>query len=256
MEKIPNEIDELLWAAAESGDASVESEFAERYPHLRTHLATRKAMIDVLRNAKPTSIAARSFRPPHTVSVRWWLAPAAAAVLASLAFGAYQVTKAMAPRTAPPLQATPIDTPGIVDSRDMANKEPSGVATPPGGSTRQGDVGTAPRPQPPTSNTPNVRLRAGQIGLIEALEQVRLQSKLRLELMPGIKDLRIELKANLPDGNLELSPLEWLRMLEQIAPIHVVDGGPDGFLVLPLDKVKNVEPGTSAPVAKSAKPGN
>jgi hypothetical protein len=39
-----------------------------------------------------------------------------------------------------------------------------------------------------------------------------------------------------------LKPLEMLRALETSANVRIIDAGPDGWLVLPLDKVTNVDP--------------
>jgi hypothetical protein len=89
-ERIDKDIDELLWAVAESNDVAQEAEFANRYPHLRGQLATRKAIVEVLRNSKPQGVPFVAFRPPTPVPTRrWWLVPATAVGLAAVAMGSY-----------------------------------------------------------------------------------------------------------------------------------------------------------------------
>src|SRR5438552_11037854 len=90
------QIDELLWAAAESKDPMLRQQFEERYPHLRAQLATRIAMVDVLRSSKPAGVMAPGFRSPAPAFTRLWLVPAGAILLAALAFGAYELTSHLA----------------------------------------------------------------------------------------------------------------------------------------------------------------
>lgn len=239
--EITPDLDEILWAAAESKDPQVQAEFEARYPHLRAQLATRKAMVDVLRDNRPKPHYVPAFRPlpMKTPAFRkLWLVPAAAILLGALAFGAYQVTTLLVtPRRA--VQA-PIRTgaqlPAIPNNEPPAiRKNPIEIAP-----TRPQDLGTSKRPEVlPAAKIVSVPTK--KLTLIQALEATQQQGGVKIQVMPGVKNEELQVDANRPDGSLALAPAEMLAVLEKAASIRIVDGGPEGYFILPMDKVNNVD---------------
>lgn len=225
-------IEELMWAVAESGDPRAEADFIARYPQMRPQLATRKAMHEVLRNAKPETVAPPPFRESYRPAARArWLVPAAAILLFGVAFGAYSVTRmltgkppqpvvrgpVLAPEHPAPPQAIPLNIPPVND-----------------------DLGTAPRPTP-SPEAGNVVVEADRLTLFSAIDAVRKQAHIQIEVMPGVEDTKLVAAANHPDGTLSMAPKDLLDLAEAGAPIRVFDAGPDGYLILPMDKVENAD---------------
>ncbi|MGI8924138.1 MAG: hypothetical protein ACR2HJ_08905 [Fimbriimonadales bacterium] len=245
-------LEELLWATAESRDAQMEAEFLQRYPHLATQLATHQAAVDALRGSRPVSVAHRPFEAPvvRQSAFRAWVVPAAFAALAAIAFGAYQVTKVITrvePEPKPALdvrQAIPIPPAIARPDVDSAVVEPTGK-----------DPGTSPRPLTPKKE-PIVVVGTKALTLLAALDAIESQSGLPIEVMPGVEDEILRLPTNRKDGTLALAPKDMLLLLEQEAAIRLLDGGPDGFLILPMSKVQNaeVEVRPEPPSKKSARP--
>ena len=100
-QQIPPAIDEMLWAAAESDAPGLKSDFERRYPEFRAELATRIAMVDVLKKSRPVGSVAPFRIPIESPRTNPWRrmiwVPAAATVLAALAFAAFKITEATAP---------------------------------------------------------------------------------------------------------------------------------------------------------------
>jgi hypothetical protein len=232
---IPREIDELLWVAAESHDPRARAEFERRYPQYRALLATRIAMVEVMRSSRPQATIPPTFRPPLAMPSRLWLVPATAVLLAALAFGAYR------------LGLGAFGNPQPAPSPEVAVTGPAPQPAPKVGpkalvQPRPDDgAGTSPRPAP-TVAEPVVVLKAGKATLYGALEALQSQGKLNIQVLPGVEDANLALQPNRPDGSIALHPNDLLRLLEQAAAIRIIDNGPEGYLVLPLDKVRNVEP--------------
>ncbi len=245
------QIDELLWAAAESKDPSLRQQFEERYPHLRAQLATRIAMVDVLRRSKPVGVMAPGFRSPSPAFARLWLVPAGAILLAALAFGAYELTSYLAVTQSPIAPDTVTEQPPLNQQPPVAETfkgpaEPSDIPI-----EDPSKLGTAPRPSV-TKAAPMVAVSTKKLTLFKAISEIEKQGNLKFQIMPGVKDMALDIPPNRPDGSVVLSPTDMLSAVEKLAPIHLVDGGPDGWLILPMDKVSNVEP-NSEQVSKGVK---
>ena len=63
-----------------------------------------------------------------------------------------------------------------------------------------------------------------------------------MTLMIGVEDERIVLSQGQKDAVLILPLNDALLAIERVASVRFVDNGPDGILVLPLKKVRNLEP--------------
>jgi hypothetical protein len=226
-------IEELMWAVAESDDPRAEADFIARYPQMRAQLATRKAMHEVLRNAKPDPSVPPPFREPRPVAPRTrWLVPAAAILLFGVAFGAYSVTRMLTAKAQEPVVRRPLLAPRQRPTQPQAI--PLDIPQ------QNDDLGIARRPVPP-SETGNVVVEADKLTLFSAIDAVRKQAHIQIEVMPGVEDSKLIAAANRPDGTLSLAPKDLLDLAEAGAPIRVFDAGPDGYLILPMDKVENAD---------------
>lgn len=241
--QLPTEIDELLWAAAESGDPALQADFEVRYPHLRGQLATRKAMVDVLRRSRPEAPVAPPLLSAPARPIRLWLAPAMAALLAALAFGAYFTTRALLPKenrgTEGQLKTGPIVGPNLAP-------EPNGrdYSISLDGRRPDADPGVAERP--PGGNSPAVvKLPKATVSLLQALAALESQGKMKLQVMPGVQDETVKIPVANPDAPVTIAPDDLLRILEERAAIRVLDSGPEGLLILPLDKIETTEEGAA-----------
>ena len=97
MNRVPNEVDELMWGVAESADPEAIAQFGARYPDCRIELARRIAMVESLKSAGKRAAAGMtppSFEPrtPQVVPLRPGMWLAAAVALVGLAYGSYVVT--------------------------------------------------------------------------------------------------------------------------------------------------------------------
>lgn len=243
--KLDPELDALIWQTAESDDAEVIAQFELRYPHLRAQLATRRAMIEVIRKSRPTDVTPTRFTPSDVRSCVDWrrlaLVPLAGLLLAGLGFGAYKITEALSKEAKSP----------VVSQPEVSSGEPSRV---PGGpalslgpkppSLENVPDGTEPRPVGPAAELILVRISV-RTTLLSALDTIARHGKVPIQVLPGVQNVPIELPSNDVSGDVVLPPGEMLAALERVAPIRVIDNGPDGFVILPEDRVVNVDPGAS-----------
>ena len=223
-----------MWAVAESGDPKVEADFVARYPQMRAQLATCKAMHEVLRNAKPETVAPPPFHETYrpAPSRTRWLVPAVATLLFGVAFGAYSVTRMLTGKPQEPV----VRKPSLAPQQRPVQPQAIPLEIAP----RSDDLGTAPHPTPPPE-AGNVVVEADKLTLFSAIDAVRNQAHIKVEVMPGVDDSKLLAAANRPDGTLSMAPKDLLDMAEAGAPIRVFDAGPDGYLILPIDKVENAD---------------
>lgn len=245
--RIPPELDELLWVAAESDNPEVREEFARRYPDLRAALATRHAMVEALRKSKPEALEFKiSFRRPTrkqtAQGLRLIAIPATLVLLFALGFAAYFVTISL--QSPPKVQEK--GNPRLDIRTSSEHKEPKRGMQPI--LVPSGETSTAPKmeyekiqpsppsSQPPQNKTPLVVLPKGETTLLDLLSDISNQSKKRFELLPGVQNVRIKVRSVLGDG--QPIPLdEVLAMIERVAPIRIIDNGEEGYLVFPEDMV-------------------
>lgn len=238
-ERISQQIDELVWKVAESDDSALEADLVQRYPHLRAELATRKAMVDVFRSARPVPPIATRFVPTRVaVRPRYWLVPLAAGLLMGLAFASYQVVKFS--QSAPKRSVTKI----IVPPQSPTPMPPDGHVIKPTPTPNSNLApGTAERPEEVGPSDGLVVIATNGATLFGAIEAIRAKG-LKIEIMPGLQDAPITLEANQDDGTLALDPQAMLQAVRAAAGFELVDGGPDGYMALPSEKTTVVGDGS------------
>ncbi len=247
--RIPPEIDEMLWATAESSEERVVQEFERRYPQYRAELARRRAMLEALRKARPrefptrrVSPLARDRTPPRISLLRFWWVPVAAVFLVGVAVASYWLTKGIIPSPAsqaPEREA--LSLPSVSPSPSEKREEMQPVPQAPRNAQAPGSV---PRPFTPAPDAPRVVLPLKGMSLHRALEEVSRQAKITVTIMPDVPEMTLDLGSLLnpppPSGEVSLPLEEMILLLEKVAPIRFLDNGPEGYVVLPLEKVQNV----------------
>lgn len=112
MNKIPVELDTLLWSVVDSGDPQAIEEFGERYPHLRAEAGKRLALVRNFKGSRPTvgvpdrhfaAYPQRQTRP--SMRFGWALA---AVGCAALVFASAKVAMDLANKTEPLPKVEPI----------------------------------------------------------------------------------------------------------------------------------------------------
>ncbi|GIV03335.1 MAG: hypothetical protein KatS3mg015_2165 [Fimbriimonadales bacterium] len=253
---MPESVRELLWAAAESNDPATIAEFERRYPQYRAELHRTRAMIDAMRQARPQATTMARFRVPESarrpIGPRLALALAAVLGLALVGFSAYQVTgwlhnQRKAPSATQPNSSTPLPPPSTGSTTNSVEPTPTPQATDPA------QRGVAERPLPPAPPPAVVRL-TGDATLFDAIAALK-SAGFQVRLDPDVKDTDLNLAPNNADAIVELSPEEAILLIERQAPVRVQDLGPEGLLIVPLEKVRNVE-APSAPAQPREAIGN
>lgn len=244
--RLPQELEDLLWTVAESDDPRVRSEFELRYPHLRGELATRTAMLDVLRHAKPKSGSEgsklRPFETPKSARPRsLWLAPALAVLLAALGFGAFSLTKLLISSSAPPPKT---EVQGTRSEPSQAPPEDGGTmqGMTPDGVEDAGRRGVGERPTPPPTPEKSIELLAQGMSLMEALDKIAMFGQVDIQVMPDVQNVPLVFGDSPPGAKVIGNVRQLLEMIERVAPVRILDNGENAYLVLPLDKVRNLEP--------------
>lgn len=252
---VPPAIDEMIWAAAESDSPDLKADFERRYPEYRAELATRIAMVDVLRKSRPVG-STLPFRAPNPEleGNPWrraiWV-PAAAAGLAALAFAAFKITQASAPVAVKEVQPPVVGSPSSVSTvtQNPSSSEIQEVNPAETSPATVGDTGRLPE-----TATPKQIQLPNEGNLFGILDSVSRQGNVKMTLMTGVKDEKIVLSQGQKDAILVLPLNEALLAIERVASVRFVDNGPDGILVLPLEKVRNLEPGEAPSLPIEDKP--
>ena len=234
-DKIPTNIDELLWRVAEARDADLTADFLRRYPTMRPHLSTREAMVDSLRSARPVPPIPTRFVPasaPVLRRSRFWLAPVAVGLLVGIAIASYQIAKFSQAPTQPEKKVV------VVPQSPVPTPSEGRVIAPPPKTNY--DPGTQPRPEEPMNDGGLVVLSVNGTTLFGALGAIR-EKGVQLEIMPGVEDMPITLSANRDDGTIALEPLQMLQAVKNAAGFQLLDNGPEGLIILPAEKTTIIE---------------
>jgi hypothetical protein len=239
---IPESVRELLWAAAESNDPATLAEFERRYPQYRAELHRTRSMIEAMRQARPQAATLARFRAPERsrrpVAARLALAMAVVLGLAVVGFSAYQLTGWLQTRKDAPSAVQPANSPPVQPAAPASGTD-SMQPTPTPQATDPSQRGVAERPVPPAPQPTVVRItgKATLFDAIRALEAAGIPVRVDSE----VKDVDLNLAPNNPDAVLQLSPEEAVLLIERQAPVRVQDLGPEGLLIVPIEKVRNVE---------------
>lgn len=251
---IPESVQEMLWVAAESGDAATVAEFERRYPQYTEELARVRAMVEAMRRARPApKPVAQFYRPaarPAFAPVRLALVAGVVVGLALVGYGAYRITDLVTHQGSAGSNSTGAN--GDHSPTDIANN-PRTSSTPPATSPDPDPRGIAERPVPQTPRDPVITLR-GDSTLFQAISAFR-SAGMTMHVDPAVEDAALGLAPENPDAILTLPPEEAVLVLERLAPVRVQEIGPKEYLVVPLEKVNNVEGPQTRPAEPSRNQG-
>jgi len=196
--RIPPELDGLMWTLAEEQNENAITEFERRYPNFRAELLRRRRMVDGLRASRVgvapvetprvPKFSPRETRPAPVPSRS--LAIVGGLVVAALAVAAYTATII--------LSGEPTATAPIVANQsprtDVTTTEPQPPIVAPENAPQapQQDV---PRADPPAAPEPRwakpQSLHVKRAGLVETLRLLGAQAGLRVEIAPGMPNPEI-----------------------------------------------------------------
>jgi hypothetical protein len=247
-QRIPREIDDLMWSVVESGDMAAIDQFADRYPMYKAELGKRLGAVRKLRASRPGMEAAHAPRftpksgtttPLPSRQPRWAMGLAAAAALSALAFGSTVAYRELVlNRPAPVVRVEPVPT-DPVEVPEVAVKGPT---------TQDYRVydpdksGTVPPRQPEPRVMPwdkPIAFRAEGIRLMNAIEAIAMQGSLTIEVAPGMPDISINLDYQ------DASAISILRALGQNFGFTVLEQQPGTVLLVP-ERDPNAAAGTVA----------
>ncbi len=194
--KLPREIDELMWALAESQDEAALDDFARRYPTYKAEMARRLRALRALRSARPT-VPAGLFVPsrggsPQTGGRRW-VPLLAATVIAgtALAGGAFVALNFVQPEVkidpGPEASGKPLK----IGSQVLAE---SGITTPlPDTDSAECETDKVAPPKPEEPALPTiVSVRVTKIRLTAVIGEIARQGGYTFEIAPGLEDPLID----------------------------------------------------------------
>jgi len=231
-DRLPTHIDELLWRVAESRDADLTADFLRRYLAMTAQLATREAMVDSLKGARPVPPIPTRFVATSAAATRrprYWLAPVAVGLLVGIAVASYQIAKFSQGPTQP-------EKPTVVAPESPVPTPSDGRAiTPNPRPNTNYDPGTVARPDELTNDDGLVILNVNGATLFRALASIEAKG-VQLEIMPGVEDMPLTLTANRDDGIIALEPMQMLQAVQTAAGFEMVDNGPEGLLILPAEQ--------------------
>jgi len=194
-QRIPPDVERLMWLVAESHDPSAVADFESRFPELKQELARRRRMVSELKGAKGASASIPVFQPRSTGSQ----APrtkqiliGGAFALAALAAASYSVTKWMLT----PVPKPPVVTPVRTDS--PMNVVPPVVYKQPQKQDNPAPVNQQPVQHPETTPTQsNVEqpktVKMSNTSLVAALKMIGAESGYSVEVAPGFHDQKVTL---------------------------------------------------------------
>ena len=65
-----------------------------------------------------------------------------------------------------------------------------------------------------------------KLTLFKAIAEIVKQGNLKIQIMPGVKDIPLDMPPNRPDGSVVLSPTDMLTEIEKLAPVRLVANDP------------------------------
>lgn len=234
--KIPADVERLMWMVAESNDPSAIQDFENRFPAFGPELAKRRRMVSDLKHAKSnTSVADRipAFTPRETVASApsrgtWVVASIALAAVAVASYSATSwITKEKRPLPKPePVITTPVvvpDTTVRVPANPPVQTPP--VQTPP---TQVPQPWQAPVMADPPSNQESLKtLKLSNTSLIAALKMIGEMAGYRVEVAPGLPDQQISVDYD------QVTTSEMLKDLGSRYGFTPFDQGDGSIIIVP-----------------------
>lgn len=198
-QRIPPDVERLMWLVAESSEPGATLDFQRRFPELSAELAQRKRMVADLKGAKnPTAVehAIPSFQPRNAVSMPSpnrgiWVVGAVA--FAALAVASYSVTRWVTtpvPKPEPPpVVRTDIPTGngGVVFSPPKKEESPAPKTPEPSTANQQPTQQDVPRTEMPKS------LKLSNTSLIAALKMIGSNAGYNVDVAPGFDDQTVSI---------------------------------------------------------------
>lgn len=244
MKQLGPELDQLMWAVAESKDRRAIEDFEARFPQHVLELGKRMAMVRDLRGARSTNLprTAPLFVPPikrsapRALRFGWALGAIAMAAIGTAAFYATQR-----------YLAGPTPTPAPNEVRYVA-PEPETVVPENGQSAAGSPQGTVPQAPtgladvpPPKYELPQTVARA-EIELADAIRLIAEQCGMQVDVGPGLPDIKV---------GFDYQGITGLAMLQDMGPRYgftAFDEGEGRVLIIPaLDR--------QAPTSADERPG-
>ncbi len=230
---IPNEIDELMWTIAESGDGHAVTEFGERYPALREELLKRIRTVQALKAAGRSMTPGKipTFRNPQIrpVNARPVFLSLGLAALAAFAFGVWRLST-RAEVSSPHVPPINVEDPKLPQPAFIPNR------------TNQPEITPQPshrQPIDPPINSPVVthpNPNSGSAKTDIELESASLHAAITLIAEAG--HLKVTIAQGLPDPTIKVdmhgkTPVEMLKELGNTYAFEVLLDGDHSIMVIP-----------------------
>ena len=191
---IPRDIDEIMWALAESPTSPALDDFEMRFPQYLGEMGRRLQMVRELKAAgqatRPMEIPHFNAPAPLTRTQRFWPVAAASLGIAALGFASFQVASSWRnqPSEAQQIKIQPAQTKvGPWGTSDGISPK-----TVPDLPPRQAQPGTG---NELTVEPGRITLRLLQVPLATALSILGSESGLKIEIAPGLPNIMVSVDA-------------------------------------------------------------
>lgn len=232
-QRIPPDVERLMWLIAESNDPQAVTDFESRFPDYRYDLAQRRRMVADLKGAKgakSSEIPIPSFQPraprPAANPKQIWIA--ATLGLAALAVASYSITRWI---NTPVEKPTP---PPVVKTGNNSFPDQGNVVYKPvQPSTADNHTGTAPnQAQTPVQNQEPVgeqrkTVKMSNTSLVAALKLIGAESGYNVDIAPGFQDQKVSIDYE------DTTPSEILKDLGRRYAFTAFDQGDGTIIIVP-----------------------
>lgn len=193
-QRIPADVERLMWLVAESHDPSAVADFESRFPELKNELAQRRRMVSELKGAKgnnSTNVPIPVFHPRPTQSTPGGRQVLIAGIvgLAAVAAASYSVTKwYMTPPVVPPTPPPHVNTgPLTPPDGSVVYKPPTKVEQHQPQQPPQEEISPESAVEQPKT------LKMSNTSLVAALKMIGAESGYSVEIAPGFHDQKVSL---------------------------------------------------------------
>lgn len=242
MNKIPAELDALLWSVVDSGDPQAIEEFGERYPHLRAEAGKRLALVRNFKGSRPSvGVPDRHFaaypQKQARPSMRFGWALAAVGC-AALVFASAKVAMDMANKTEPLPKVEPIVVQDPLLSKDGVTVDRRYIyVDAPKDPERVNALGG-----PALYEIPADFGSDGQ-DIVSTLQILAAKFGIKIEIAPNMPKLEVSV------SYAQLTPLEMLRSMGAEYGFTVFEQDKGHVLIVPeIDP--NTQPGATEPATE------
>jgi outer membrane biosynthesis protein TonB len=234
LKNIPQEIDELMWTIAESGDDTAVVQFCERHPSYRSEMIRRVQSMTALVNAGKTKRQdVPVFKPKEAAPIQfksiYWVAGLCGALLLGV-FG-YAITR---PTPSQPLQVQNEIIEGPKPELMTEGNQPPKIEQKPEvqeQKTPEKEEPKPPSPEAPVVSEPNegkTDINIESSTLHAAIQLVAASGGIAVTIAPGLPNPDVQVKYE------EMTPLEVLKEMGKDYAFAVVEDGEKQVIVLPL----------------------